>query len=1101
MLRRKPGLIKEWDQIKPGDNLCLLYKSEEEWKNGVIPFLVTGINQGEMCLCISTNHSLSVIESYLNEFTGGLTPQQWEQLMIVPDASVSQPGGPLSFEQLMDYIVTAARLAHTKGFKGLRFTVAVDWILEASKNRFENAAEYALRLNNNFFMELPITVLCRCAIEKLNDSTINNFVRTHPWYLRNHKIYHNSNYILPVAPSTPSHEPLNGWFSKLELEQKQKASSRVQFLADALEHCSQPFCACLATGKIVAFNKAFYELLGYHRAEMIELGSIADLTPREWHKCDCQATKRLYRTGKPQRFEKEFLHKNGSRIPVAVLVDWIKSHNEQSLYCYFLTDITERKHSEILLQKSEEKYRALFNNMHEGWALYDVIPDVGGQPYDFRYVEVNPGYEKQSGLKKQELIGHTLREMMPQIDTEWMEIFQKVALEQKPMVFQKYSHYFKKHIEVSIFCPSPNQIAVVSIDITKMKHLEQELQEQLNFLQNLIDTIPNPVFYKDTQGVYQGCNKAFESIMNRPIYEIIGKTYHDIAPYEIAEAGWKKDQQLLANGEVQCYDGIMPYADGTLHDVIYNKAAVLNMNGKCTGLVGVTVDITQRKRAEEALSISEMKFRNIFSQSPIGIAVLDQDGIPVDTNRACLEIFGVSSLQDLAGFRLFNDPHLSEEAKQKLINGEVVRYEGELNFDMVRQNEAYNTRKSGYAYFDYLISPLKSEPGIAGGFLVQMQDVTEQRESALALRHSETQLRRITGTMRDIICQTNIAGMVQYVSPSFKTILGYEPAEIIGRNIWSFTHPEDLPRVIEESRRGLCNGSYGKIEFRCRHQNGHYIWLEAVGNPLWDEHGNMIGIVFGTRDITERKHLEKEMARLDRLRLAGQMAATIGHEIRNPMTTVHGFLQMLKSEPECSKFHSCFELMIEELNAANSIISEFLSLAKDKAIYLKDQNLNAIVKNIYPLIAAEAIKSDKQVKIKLHNIANTGLDCNEIRQLILNLALNGLEAMEPGGTLQLSTYMHKDQIVLAVKDQGNGINPAVFDKLGTPFVTTKENGTGLGLAVCYSIADRHHANIEYKTGPSGTTFMIKFKPTEAQTTVQPADNMAKPEEWRAVPLV
>jgi signal transduction histidine kinase len=121
------------------------------------------------------------------------------------------------------------------------------------------------------------------------------------------------------------------------------------------------------------------------------------------------------------------------------------------------------------------------------------------------------------------------------------------------------------------------------------------------------------------------------------------------------------------------------------------------------------------------------------------------------------------------------------------------------------------------------------------------------------------------------------------------------------------------------------------------------------------------------------------------------------------------------------------------------------------------------------------MKSEKSVTWEPGDIKEVAIDGNEIRQLLLNLTLNGLEAMEPGGKLEIKTYMDKGKVVLSIKDEGPGISPEIIDKLGTPFVTTKETGTGLGLAVCYSIAARHRATIDLKTGPDGTTFLVIFK--------------------------
>lgn len=229
-------------------------------------------------------------------------------------------------------------------------------------------------------------------------------------------------------------------------------------------------------------------------------------------------------------------------------------------------------------------------------------------------------------------------------------------------------------------------------------------------------------------------------------------------------------------------------------------------------------------------------------------------------------------------------------------------------------------------------------------------------------------------------------------------------------------------------------------------------------------------------DITERWKLEQEMARLERLNLIGEMAAGIGHEIRNPMTTVRGFLQLLANKKEYSQDKEFFTLMLEELDRVNDIISEFLSLARNRAVELKAQNLNDIVKAIYPLIQADAMRADNYCDLELEDVPDLLLNEKEIRQLILNLARNGLEAMShlSVGKLTIRTYRDENEVVLAVQDQGKGIEPHILERLGTPFLTTKENGTGIGLSVCYSIANRHKARIAVDTSSSGTTVFVRF---------------------------
>ncbi|WP_225435341.1 PAS domain S-box protein [Bacillus aerolatus] len=227
-------------------------------------------------------------------------------------------------------------------------------------------------------------------------------------------------------------------------------------------------------------------------------------------------------------------------------------------------------------------------------------------------------------------------------------------------------------------------------------------------------------------------------------------------------------------------------------------------------------------------------------------------------------------------------------------------------------------------------------------------------------------------------------------------------------------------------------------------------------------------------DITERVRLENEVARLDRLYLIGEMAAGIAHEIRNPMTTVRGFLELSKSDPE-NLTVKYIDLMMGELDRANSIITEFLNLAKNKVSHKTLQPLNSIIEALYPLIQAEALLTGKTISLQLSECPELHLDEKEISQLILNLSLNGLEAMSSGGRLTIETYTEDQAVVLEVKDEGSGIKSEWHEAIGTPFFTTKDTGTGLGLAICYSVAERHNAVVDFKTSEQGTVFFIRFE--------------------------
>lgn len=314
-----------------------------------------------------------------------------------------------------------------------------------------------------------------------------------------------------------------------------------------------------------------------------------------------------------------------------------------------------------------------------------------------------------------------------------------------------------------------------------------------------------------------------------------------------------------------------------------------------------------------------------------------------------------------------------------------------------------------------------------------------------------------------------------YANPAMLQILGSDKAEEIDLNsLGKCISPEKLHEIKNQlARSDLTKQPVHLGEITLLGAEGIPVTLDMIVIPVIFEGKKAHQYI--VRNVTQRKEIEKEMARLDRLNIIGEMAAGIGHEVRNPMTSVRGFLQLLANkEPNYHKLEY-YRIMIEELDRANSIITEFLSLAKDRAVDLELISLNAILDTLYPLLTAQATKLDQHIRLQKGSIPNLLLNEKEIRQLIINLVKNGMDAMPFGGCLTAGTYQNEDEVVLFVEDEGTGIKPEILDKLGTPFVTTKAKGTGLGLSICYSIADKHNARIDVKTGSAGTTFGVRFK--------------------------
>lgn len=367
------------------------------------------------------------------------------------------------------------------------------------------------------------------------------------------------------------------------------------------------------------------------------------------------------------------------------------------------------------------------------------------------------------------------------------------------------------------------------------------------------------------------------------------------------------------------------------------------------------------------------------------------------------------------------------------------------------------------------------------------------------LRESEEKYRQIVETANEGIWVIDRACRTSFVNKKMAEMLASTVKEMSGKSIYDFIDHEWIAEA-EKHVKHRQERSFEQYEFKLRRQDGKELWAILSTNPLFESNGHYSGSLAMVTDVTTRKQFEKEMARLDRLNLIGQMAAGIGHEVRNPMTTIRGFLQLFLKKPHFIKYENELLLMIEELDRANTIITEFLCLAKTKPTEIKPVNLNKVINDLYPLLQADAFRRGHDLTIVLANVPDILADEKELRQCLLNLVHNGLEAMMTAGVIELKTYIEEDRVVLAIHDEGAGIPPHLQEKLGTPFFTTKDNGTGLGLPICYSIVERHNAQIDFDTGPKGTTFFIRFRSeNDLKTSYFIEQHLEK--NPRALPLV
>ncbi len=479
-------------------------------------------------------------------------------------------------------------------------------------------------------------------------------------------------------------------------------------------------------------------------------------------------------------------------------------------------------------------------------------------------------------------------------------------------------------------------------------------------------------------------------------------------------------------------------------------------------------NISTRKKAEQELRESEAYYRTIFETTGTAMMIYQNDMKITLVNSEFEKLSGYSRSE--VENKMYWTEFIDDLDLNKMIHYHSVRRVAPAKVPPkyeFRLRDRWNNVKNVYI----TVAPIIENDTVVVSFM----DITQRKITEQALRQSENRFASILSSSPNELAITTLSeGRFIHVNQRFCRSIEWSQDEVIGHTaseLQLWMNPVDRVELVDLL---LKDGHVRNREYCVRCKSGRVLTTLVSAETL-ELDGNQCMIVL-MNDISELKEMEKEIARLDQLNLVGEIAASIGHEVRNPMTSVRGFLQLLKDEERFQFYQEYFDIMIDDIDRANHIISEFLNMARHKNVDLKLSSLNLLIEKLTPLIHSDAVAQDKHLMVELNDIPDIMLDEKEIRQMILNLVQNGLEAMEPGGKLLLQTHFEQDIVILMVSDEGPGIPADLMDKIGVPFFSTKEEGTGLGLPVCYSIAARHNANIKINTGNKGTRFYICFSP-------------------------
>ena len=625
----------------------------------------------------------------------------------------------------------------------------------------------------------------------------------------------------------------------------------------------------------------------------------------------------------------------------------------------------------------------------------------------------------------------------------------------------------------------------IAEDITERKRTERELTESRELLNTIIESIPNPIFFKDADGVYENCNRAFSEFLGFTRDQIIGSTVHAVAPPNLAEVYHRADQELMAQRGVQVYEAKVRYADGLLHNVIFYKSAIERNGGALRGLVGVMLDITDRIKIEEALRESEKQLRVIFDTSRSGIILVSPAGLVTFANQRMAEMAGCT-LDELIGTPYPSLVHPDERTQgdhrmRRLIAGEV---------DHVTVERHY-IRRDGSDFWGYLSGKrLENDDGSLQALVGIITDITELKAARDAL---EGEKERLVVTLRSIgdgVIAVDTAGRVVLLNRVAEQLCGWSQAEAAGRPL-----TEVFPIINERTRAPLVNPVEevlltGRIVELANHtvlisRNGTERVIADSAAPIRDSAGTIIGVVLVFRDMTQKKEIEEELFRARKLESLGVLAGGIAHDFNNLLTGIMGSISLARMV--IADDHEAYPFLDRAQRAserARDLTQQLLTFSRGGAPVKK-------VTSLAQLLVDSASFALRGSNVRCRFDISEGLwpvevDPGQMSQVINNLAINADQSMPDGGEViiraeNVPAGERQGRCVrIEIEDSGIGIPDKYLSRIFDPYFTTKQHGSGLGLATVYSIIRNHDGDIRVSSQPGqGTVFTIELSASEA----------------------
>jgi PAS domain S-box-containing protein len=448
----------------------------------------------------------------------------------------------------------------------------------------------------------------------------------------------------------------------------------------------------------------------------------------------------------------------------------------------------------------------------------------------------------------------------------------------------------------------------------------------------------------------------------------------------------------------------------------------------------------------------------------------DGDGRWIEANEFGLKLFELENV-DYKGKKDSELAEYSDFFADALRYCEISDEEAWRAGGIIRVEEVLPQPDGTTKTFDTIKVPLYNDDGSRQGLVIIGRDITERKNVETLLEESRQQYRSLFEYSPDIVSMLDLNGTITNLNPQFEKIIGYNRSDFIGKNVADLlpqTHRhkkvlEQLTKVVEDQ----CPHTF---EMEVVHRNGQPLTFVSTSLPII-VNDQIAGIICNSRDVTELRQTEERLRRTDKLTVVGELSASVAHEIRNPLTSLKGLVQLLQMEDE--KHQLYYQIMLDELNRINHIVSELLLLAKPQQIKFIEADLQMILYNVISLLKTEASLHNIQIEFEVHD-QQAIIECepNQLKQLFINIVKNAIEASSAGDRVAISLQTSDNHVTIRVKDQGCGISKEFLERIGEPFYSSKEKGTGLGMTVSFKIVQSHHGTIKFNSEPDKGTEVI-----------------------------